>query len=241
MRIGFLVLAAAAIAWPAHAQTLRLCRPVEQARPRSAADSARDSVRSAFRDSVQTELMRAARGAGVAEPGGIVLVQRPPDAGAARVWTYRSNVPDSVFAAVGAARADLVARWPNPRVSVMDFRLDPLDLPDSPSMECLPYVMDPEQFSLDLHRMAERFPAQPGASTVVALSVRMLVTRDGEVAYAEASRPSWNAEVDREVVRLAERLRFQPASLGVVPIDVWVTQPVEVLLPDAGRLRTGPE
>lgn len=241
MRIGLLILAAASIAWPAHAQTLRLCRPVDQepARPRSAADSARDSVQSAFRDSVQTQLMQAARGAGVAEPAGIVLVQRPRDAGAgaARVWTYRSNVADSVFAAAVAARADLVARWPNPRTTVMNFRLNPLDVPDKPSVECLPSVIDAEQFSYDLHRMAQRFPAQPGAGTVLALTVRMLVTRDGEVAYAEVSRPSPNAEVDREVVLLAERLRFQPASRGLVPVDVWVTQPLEVTVPE----RTQPE
>jgi TonB family protein len=58
------------------------------------------------------------------------------------------------------------------------------------------------------------------------MRVRMLVTRDGEVAYADLTRRSGRAGMDEEVLQAAQRLRFRPARVDEHPVEVWVEQPI---------------
>jgi hypothetical protein len=236
------VLVAAAV--PARGQTSGACQAVEEEeaprRPRSAAELRRDSLKSAIVDTLRTEVMSAAQGAGIAEPAGIVFVQRlNRGTGEARVWSFRGNVPDSLSQQVVARRADLLVRWPE-REAFTNFRLDRLDVPDDPSVECLPRVADVGQLARDLGRIASRFTAEP-SNNRVQLQVKMLVTRDGEVAHAEISRGNALRPVVEAVLELARGLRFAPASLDGVPVEVWVVQPVNFDLPIRQPRRSSPE
>jgi TonB family protein len=200
-------------------------RPTEHPRP---AEAARDSLRWAIRDSVLTDLRDAARAAGVAEPSGIVFAEfRSRRTGEARVWSFRSNLDESAARAVFARRAPLLARWPG-REDLIHLRLDEVEPPDTVTMECMPSLLNAQEFQQDLRRISARRTTTPGGPARVALTIKMLVTRDGEVAYAELARRSADGDVDRAVLEAARRLRFRPAMIEDVPVDVWVEQAVEV-------------
>lgn len=219
-----------AAAAPAAAQVgCQAAPPRPTGRPRPA-EAARDSLRWAIRDSVLTDLRDAARAAGVAEPAGIVFAElRNRRTGEARVWSFRSNVDESVARAVFARRAPLLARLARSE-NLIHLRLDEVEPPDTVTVECMPRVLNVQQFQEDLRRISARRSATPGGPARVALSVKMLVTRDGEVAYAELSRRSADGDVDRAVLEAARRLRFHPAQIEDVPVDVWVEQAVQVLV-----------
>lgn len=218
-----------AFAAPAAAQTECVRPPSPPQRP---ADAARDSLRRVIGDSIRTELMDAARAAGISEPAGIVFVDvQNRRTGAARVWSFGSNVADSLSRAVVLRRAPLLARWPD-REGFLNIRLDRIEFPADAEVECMPVVLNGAQFSRDLQREAGRLPPEPmGGRGRLTVHVKMLVTRDGEVAYATVSRRSTRSDVDRRVRELAERLRFTPAHVDGVTVDVWVEQPVEIVIP----------
>ena len=200
----------------------------EPARPPRAGETVRTSLRAALRDSVLTELRDAARAAGVAEPAGIVFAElRNRGTGEARTWSFRSNVDASVVRAVFARRAPLLARWPGDE-DLIHLRLDVVEPPDSVTRGCTPRVLNLQEFQQDLQRISARRTANPGGPARVTLNIKMLVTRDGEVAYAALARRSADGGVDRAVLEAARRLRFQPAMIEDVPVDVWVEQAVEV-------------
>lgn len=238
-----LILLALATAIPARAQGAGTCQFAkdEPPRRRSAAEAARDSLKSAIRDTLRTELLQAVRAAGVAQPAGIVFVQRTNRrTGEARVWSFRANVADSVSLPVVARRAALLARWPE-RDALLNFRLDPTDVPDDATLECMPALADPRQFSRELGEATRGIRPEPGAGPRFQLSIRMLVTRDGEVAYAELSRPTARGEIDRAVLQVAQRLRFVPADVDGVRYDVWVEQPVTIYVHAEQRERIRPK
>jgi TonB family protein len=217
-----------AVAAPAVAQVGCEAVASEPARPPRAGEAARTSLRSAVRDSLLTDLRDAARAAGVAEPEGIVFAElRDRRTGEARTWSFRSNVDAAVVRAVFARRAPLLARLPRGE-DLIHLRLDEVEPPDTVTMECMPSLLNVQEFQQDLRRISARRTATPGGPARVALNIKMLVTRDGEVAYAELGRRSSDGDVDRAVLEAARRLRFRPAMIENVPVDVWVEQAVEV-------------
>lgn len=217
-----------AIAAPVAAQTGCLAVPSQPPRPQRPSEAARDSLRWALRDSLLTDLRDAARAAGVAEPEGIVFAElRDRRTGEARTWSFRSNVDAEVVRAVFARRAPLLARLPRSE-DLIHLRLDEVEPPDTVTMECMPSLLNAQEFQQDLRRISTRQTATPGGPARVALTIKMLVTRDGEVAYAELARRSSNGDVDRAVLEAARRLRFRPAMIEDVPVDVWVEQAVQV-------------
>jgi TonB family protein len=197
-------------------------------------EAALDSIRSerAIRGDVEDELRAAAREAGITEPRGIVFAEPPATGtGAARVWSYRSNVPDALVRSVVARHAQAVAQW-SARNGTMNLRLDHLGAPDTVTRQCTPVLLNENLLVRELRRITTS-ESPEGARPVrrVTLHMRMLVTRDGEVAYASLRRPSIRRDVDRELLQLARRLRFSPAKIEDVPIDVWVEQPMELDMP----------
>lgn len=92
-------------------------------------------------------------------------------------------------------------------------------------------LVDPHDFSRELTRI-RAWPRNgtPGESRYVMLTLVMLVTREGDVAYAVLRGSGGNDNVDREIVQVGRRLRFRPATVGNVPVDAWVEQPVSMEL-----------
>jgi hypothetical protein len=200
------------------------CRPDTVTRPDVVARSA---LRKAIEDSLRTEIVAAARQAGVAEPAGLVAIQiRDRRRGRAQATAFRANVADSVVDAAVAPRAALLARWPE-RSEWLHVRLDGPFPPADARVECLPAIENSDWFVRELGRVlsADRSPpGQMGGSTA---TLRMLVSRDGDVVFATLSRTSPRSGVNHGVLNAARGLRFRPASFGGVPVDVWVEQPVQ--------------
>jgi TonB family protein len=101
----------------------------------------------------------------------------------------------------------------------------------------MPALEDREVFGREMSRIVRQVQAAGAATgpTRLTLHIRMLVTRDGDVAHASLSRRSSRSDVDREVLQFARRLRFHPARARGVPVDVWVEQPLQVDLPPPRR------
>ena len=229
MRTAVLLLAAATLAAaPAHAQRGRAAAPCE-----SPADGShlpgmaeRQALIAAIQDSLRTELTAAAREAGVAEPAGLFAIQiRDRRSGAAQARAFQANVSDDVIARVLSARAPLLARWPE-ESEWLHVRLDGPHPPANPQEECMPAVENFHWFGRELGRILDAEQTPLSAIVHARIHVRMLVSRDGDVVFAMLSRRGPRPNVDGAVLRAARGLRFRPATVGGVPVDVWVEQPV---------------
>lgn len=217
-RTWLALLLALAVAAPAAAQGNSACPP-------ATSQAERGALRAAILDTLRTELGDAARAAGGGEPAGIVFAEMRRRGLEAHVWSFRSNVPDSLSRAVIARRAALLACWPEREVFV-HVRLEPSGVPNG-GLPRMPSVQNPQALARALDRISRS--ADPlNRTPLVTVQIRMLVTRDGEVAHAELVRNTTHPDVDRALLDAARALRFRPARVGNVPVDVWVEQPVEV-------------
>lgn len=229
---AWIALLAVTAATPVAAQTPGACPTVTtEAVVRSQpGEMGRGGAVAAIRDSLRTELRDAARAAGVAEPRGLVFARmRAPRSADVRVWSYGSNVPDAVSQTVVSREARLLACWPEPEILV-HVRLDSLPVPERGAVANMPVLLTAREFAADLARISSRRSSDPlNRARLVTVEVRMLVTRDGEVAHAELVRGTTRGDVDRAVLEAARRMRFRPADVeSGEKVDVWVQQPVEV-------------
>ena len=87
---------------------------------------------------------------------------------------------------------------------------------------CRPELANPDSLTSMMHAVLERHPEHGRHQTAVArrATVRMVVTREGRVAYVEVERPTGDAFIDQNVEAIAYRLRFRPATLDGTPFDV---------------------
>jgi TonB family protein len=229
MRAAVLLLAGAALAAaPAHGQRggpdARCGDPAD--RPLLPGAAERIALGAAIEDSLRLDLTAAAREAGVVAPAGLVVVQlRDHRTGAARGRTLDANLSDDLVSRVLTARAPLLARWPHDR-EWLHVRLDGPHPSANPREECLPAVENSAWFTRELGRIlsAEQIPRYTISNARIGLT--LLVSREGEVVFATLSRRGPRPSLDEAVLRAARRLRFRPASVGGVPVDVWVEQPV---------------
>jgi TonB family protein len=215
---------------PAAAQDVECSEPSGPRNAPRPAQAERYGVLTELREAIGLEVEEAARAAGISEPAGLVVIElRNRRTGEARVSLFGSNVPEAVAAQAVERRAQTLVRMPRDQ-ALLHVRLDPL--PMGPlGRACMPSLLDPQLFTTRLWEITHRLPpvSQESAARLSA-RVRMLVTRDGEVVYATLVRRSSRGDVDREVLELVRELRFAPARVNDVPVDVWVEQPVEVRL-----------
>lgn len=229
--------AQAAGALPANCTSVSPLDAARQPRYSQAQLDSQEVVRNA-RNVLREDLRTAARAAGIAEPVGLIFVERNERRpGAARVWSFRSNVPDALSRTVMARNAEPLARLGG-RDRPIHVRVDESAATlDSVTYECTPVLLDPDQMVRALTRIiadSSSFPSRrPGSEMRPAtLHLVMLVTQDGYVAHAELKRSTRHRNLERELLQVARRLRFRPATIENVPMDVWVEQPVGVLVPE---------
>ncbi|MBW3570935.1 MAG: energy transducer TonB [Gemmatimonadetes bacterium] len=225
MRILLLPLLAALAAAPVAAQQAgpSYCRADTVTRPELVQERV---LREAIQDSLRTEIIAAARQAGVAEPAGLIAMQiLDRRRGRVQPTVLGATVPESAVQAVVSARAALLARWPG-RSDWLHVRLDGPFPPDDARVECVPAVENSAWFARELGRVvrADRPPA--GQMSGARATLRMLVSREGDVVFATLSRTAPRPGVNQGVLNAARGLRFRPATVGGVPVDVWVEQPV---------------
>jgi TonB family protein len=237
MRTLFLVAAALVAAAPAQAQRggsrCSVTTRSTDRRPQNPADSTRAVLRQMVVDSVESDVGAAARQAGIAQPAGLVVMVirgRAPER--AEIHTHEANVGADIVRAALARRAPLLAALPE-HETTLHFRLDPLPTPPGDTLrveECVPRVANVDRFRREIQDIERREPPVPGVMPRTTVHVRMLVSRDGEVAFATVTRRSGNPAVERRVLEATGALRFQPATVNGTPMDVWVELPVQLEL-----------
>jgi hypothetical protein len=228
MRIRFLlpVLALVAVLAPASLPAQRSgCSASTDILP---GDTEKRILRTAIRDSLRAEMIGAARDAGIAEPAGLVAIRLPEGrAGAGEATVFEGNVPDAAVDAVVARRGALLARWPDGE-PWLHVRLDGPHPPEYAAVECLPAPRNTGTFQRELARIIQDRRPEPGAPRRVQMTMRLLVSRGGEVVFGVMTRRGPGAALERDVLAAARReLRFRPATVGGVPVDVWVEIPIE--------------
>jgi hypothetical protein len=233
---AFVAAAAAAAPAPAAAQEggrLETGCKRERVRPparRRPADAARDTLEKTLTDSLRQALLRRGREAGIESPAGIVAVEiHDRRSGGARASTFASQLPAELAQQVVDAAAADVARWPG-REDYFTVRLDPSDRPEPAvgqvAVECQPVPLNASVIRaafLDfLHRenLTDRGRFR--------MTVRFLVSRDGEVTFARATGGTASTAQKAHLTNLIRMYRFRPASINGTPVDVWVEQPFQM-------------
>lgn len=232
----------AALPVPGEAQARQAfteCRPIPQREPRTGplnrrerADSVRWATRRQVKDTLKADVVAAARRGGIAQPEGLVVLKvdtRRPERTEVTLWA--ANVPDSLVHGVLAARGALLATL-SERETTLDFRLN--DVPPGAAvgdttLTCPPRLLNPGQLREEVVQAFIRDnPLPPGGNPRLNVQVRMLITHEGAVAYAELSRRASVTTLNRAVLEGTRRLIFAPASHKGVPYDAWVTLPVQL-------------
>lgn len=88
---------------------------------------------------------------------------------------------------------------------------------------CRPELANGSRLSAMMQRIIALHPEygrHPNEPLIIQAVVRMVVTRDGRVAYAEIDTPSGDTNIDPYLEAIAYELRFRPASLDDAPFDV---------------------
>ncbi|HYW14232.1 MAG TPA: hypothetical protein VE871_19860, partial [Longimicrobium sp.] len=218
MAVALLVAASAEAQW---------CEPVRPSR--RPAERARAEAERAWREALQAEVIDSLRAAGYAEPAGLVVVDvRDRRTGQAEVQTFSAPVQGETVRALLRRRDAHLATWPG-RESTFHLRMDPGPAAAPDAVECEPRLLNIEQLQRDLREFMQRESRFfNSARSRERVQVRMLVERGGSVVFAALSRRGTEPLVDRALLDLARRQEFAAATLGGVPIDVWVVLPIEL-------------
>lgn len=174
--------------------------------------------RNELRDQIQAVLR--AHGQPV---GGLLLVD-VDSTRRGKVLFMETQIPDSTRNAATTLVASYLGTLRAGRAYQALIRIDG----EYPAMtpgrrHCRPELANPDTMSRMMHAVLARHPetgrheAQP---LVKRATVRMVVTREGRVAFAEVERPTGDPLIDANVEAIAYRLRFRPATLDGDPFDV---------------------
>lgn len=198
---------------------------------RRPADVRRDSLRAHVQAAIRDQIVRGAGEAGLAAEG-LVLVQYDQRTRTGKIWPVQGAVTPAVLAGVYERAQPLLAAYPVERAErgevTLHVRLDSLPM-ETPRvgdvvLECRPEVTN----AGEVRRMIDDYARRTRSGSPSPAMVRALVARDGAVVFVELARSSGNGLVDAFALELFGRMRFAPASIDGVPVDVWVQQPVVV-------------
>jgi TonB family protein len=90
-----------------------------------------------------------------------------------------------------------------------------------------PRLANPDRVTRRLTRFAHayaRATRQPPGEVVV--TVRMRIDRNGEPGDISVERPAPDPALDAEATAAAAEMRFRPATVGGMPVAVWITLPI---------------
>lgn len=173
--------------------------------------------RNELRGQIQTVL----RAHGQAERG--LLMVDVDSTRRGKVLFMEADLPDSTRQAAMAPVAEYLATLAAGRGYQALIRIDGEYPAITPGRRhCRPELANPGTLREMMHAVLERHPESGRRAEGVAkrATVRMVVTREGRVAYVEVERPTGDAFLDQNLEAIAMRLRFEPASLDGDPFDV---------------------
>lgn len=207
--------------------------------PATSQSSAPSAVRPAAADSAQALRLRfaadvvAAATAGGAPAAGLVVLAADPATGRAELKLAHATVTDSALArAVERVRGELkTIAGAGPQL--WHVRLDPA-APSPGGRSTAPVIANPREVRALVNRFVAQhftdiFQGRPG----IRVNLQLVVTRDGEVAYARLVRSCGKPAVDAEALRIAPTMRFTPARVGSQPVDTRVDFPLYFVLGEA--------
>lgn len=182
-------------------------------------------------DSIRVLMLQAARAAGVDTPRGLVVI-RP---GHGIVVAPGGNVSVETFAAHAGTLLDLViasARAQQLRVAPIHMeRLDPIPFPpcaDRPRISSPPRLRNRAAVSRLLEELGRNLPYAFGQDQ---LELRMILGRDGKIAFAEVTNARTFFVPKKDVLALVHRMKFDVAKVGDVPVDVHISLPITLNFP----------
>ncbi len=220
-RILFAALACAALGAPARAQ-------VKPSAPEQRCAILPDSVRGptpgqiAERRALRDDLDSIARAHGVAAPAGILYV----DVDSSRqgeLLFLESNLPAEAVQVATKFVEEYLSTLPPRRGYQALIRIDG----DYPAMgpgkkHCPPVLANEGEWRLLMQGVLRRHPSAGKVEEPLRLraTVRLVVNREGRVAFSELEGTTGDPVVDATVPEIAAHLRFLPARLDDVPFDV---------------------
>lgn len=216
---------------------------VREERPLRGRAAREDSTRKAVRSAVLDDVRASARAAGLDAPRGIVLLVSDERRRQVEAYALDGDLPDSLAAEVGRRALPHLATYPGRGRVAMHLRLDsvatPPAVPGSRRVTCTPHLSN----RLLIQQRMQAFASSVShvvttATSGRAASIGALLSRDGVVLHSEVMESSGDVRMDRFAADLAREMRFLPASMDGVTMDVWVVLPIRVLTPK-GAARAG--
>lgn len=191
------------------------CTVIPDTVPAPSAQQVRE--RNELRDQIQGVLR--AHGQSV---GGLLMVD-VDSTRRGKVLFIETQIPDSTRAAAMALVASYLGTLPAGRAYQALIRIDG----EYPAMtpgrrHCRPELANADSMSSMMQAVLERHPEKgrhEQQPLVKRVTVRMVVTREGRVAFAEVERPAGDPLIDASAEAIAMRLRFRPATLDGQPFD----------------------
>jgi TonB family protein len=214
------LLAAALIAPGLHAQaTAQAATPRCAAIPDSLPGPTPRQIaeRNGLRDQIQA--MLRAHG----QPAAGLLMVDVDSTRRGKLLFMEATLPDSTRQAANALVATYLETLYAGRAYQALIRIDG----DYPAMtpgrrHCRPELANPDVLSEMMQGVLENHPEAGRRQQAVArrATMRLVVTREGRVAYAEVEQATGDAFIDPTLEAIAMRLRFRPATLDGEPFDV---------------------
>ncbi len=160
---------------------------------------------------------------GEADPRGLLFVIVDSSAVRGRVLFLQSNLPQAAVDA-GTRRMGEYLRGITPgRPFQMLVRVDgeyPALAPGK--RHCLPAVRDDSRSDLLVQQTIRTHPDRAMRRERRRAVLRLVVDREGNVAYVDVERPTGDTHLDKWIEPAASVLRFHPATLDGVPFDVRI-------------------
>jgi len=211
--------AAVLLAAPLHAQAPSPAA-TQSSTPAALPPAAGDSAQ-ALRQRFAAEVMAAATEGG-APAAGLVVLAADPATGRTELKLAHATVTEAALApAVERVRAELkTIAGAGPQL--WHVRLDPAALPPG-ERTTAPAIANAREVRTLINRfVVQHFTDIFQGRRGIRVDLQLVVTRDGEVAYARLIRSCGKPAVDAEALRIAPTMRFTPARVGTQPVDAHV-------------------
>lgn len=216
---------------PALALTLVLSAAAPLCAQVPAADTAAENARQrAARLRIRTAFREAMAAQGIATSDALLLLTRPQRGTPVQVRVLEGTVPPPVLAALDSVVQNQVGPWSTPYVNMMLRPGEELEFGDSATV-VRPDLRNRGYLTTQLSRYLERNPEVGVPGQRIDMAVRALVSRTGAIPYVELTRSSGRLQIDQEVMAIVRRMRVRPARIGNHPVDVWVSLPVALQIP----------
>jgi TonB family protein len=175
------------------------------------------------RVALRDTLVRIGRRFGVAQPTGLLFVAVDTGTMTGAVRFLDTNLPDTAV----HLSTRLVERYLAPLQPGRGFQMLVRIDAEYPALAagkqlCQPALANDDTIYQLRQILMDHHPDQGTARPTVTATLRLVVDREGKVAYTYVEKPTGDAFYDRYLPDLARRMRFYPARLNGQPFDTRI-------------------